>query len=98
MLKEIFTIATAQKGGPDLTKYSFRQLMVESKVIDKNVTVSHIDTYFKASNFEIEDQEGNHDLKLCRFEFLEILIRVAKAKYIDFGQETNLGSALGILL
>jgi len=44
------------------------------------------------------DQENNDDLALCRFEFIEILVRIAKGKYMDFSDETQLAYALMKLL
>ena len=52
---------------------------------DKNVNSGVIDMYFKATNFEETDQDNNDDFALNRFEFLEILIRIARGKYMDFG-------------
>ena len=56
------------------------------------------DTYFKATNFEEVDQDNNDDNALNRFEFFEILLRIAKGKYMDFGKETQLAYALMKLL
>jgi hypothetical protein len=42
-----------------------------------------IDRIFIATNFEEEEQEGNDDRSLCRFEFFEIIVRMAKQKYCD---------------
>ena len=42
-----------------------------------------IDRTFIATNFEEVDLENNDDKSLCRYEFLEIFPRLAKAKYVD---------------
>jgi len=39
------------------------------------------DRIFIASNIEEEDLQDNPDRALCRYEFLEILVRMAIAKY-----------------
>ena len=57
-----------------------------------------VDTYFKAANFEEEDQENNDDNQLVRFEFLEMLVRIAKGKFIDFGSMDSVSEALKRLL
>ena len=41
-----------------------------------------IDTYFVATNYDKEENENNDKHALVRFEFLEVLIRVAHGKYI----------------
>ena len=52
-----------------------------------------LDTYFKATNFEEEDQDGNDDNALVRFEFLEIIVRIAQCKFIEYGTMTDLAEA-----
>jgi hypothetical protein len=42
-----------------------------------------IDRIFIATNFEEEEQEGNDDRSLCRFEFFEIIVRMARQKYCE---------------
>jgi hypothetical protein len=49
------------------------------------VRATEIDLAFIATNFEEEDQEGNDDASLCRFEFFEILLRLANNKYLQPG-------------
>ena len=53
--------------------------------IKKDLTGSDIDRIFIATNFEEEDLEENDDNSLCRFEFLEIIARMAKQKYFERG-------------
>ena len=43
-----------------------------------------------AVNFEEVDMDSNDDNSLCRFEFFEILLRLAKGKFMDFGEMTSL--------
>ena len=58
-----------------------------------------IDMYFVATNFEEGgEQEGNDDRSLCRFEFFEILIRIARGKFVETGIEKNLLLAFDKLL
>jgi len=62
------------------------------------LTPGIVDTYFKATNFEEVDMETNDDNALCRFEFMEIMIRLAKGKYVDSGKEPSLSKAVQMLL
>ena len=53
------------------------------KIIDKNLTLATIDRLFIAVNFEgvpggLEDNPGK---ELCRYEFFEILVRMATVKF-----------------
>lgn len=45
--------------------------------------MSDIDRIFIATNVELEDQEANDDRSLCRFEFFEIIVRIAKTKFLE---------------
>lgn len=40
-----------------------------------------IDRIFIATNFEEVEQENNEDRSLCRYEFYEIIVRMAREKY-----------------
>ena len=67
--------------------------------MDNRLNSGIIDTYFKATNYELTDEHNqNDDDALCRYEFLEILIRIARGKYIDTGIEKNIAHAFSILL
>lgn len=66
---------------------------------DKYLNSQIIDMYFVATNYEEGgEQEGNDDRSLCRFEFFEILIRIARGKYVETKKETNLLLAFDKLL
>ena len=53
-----------------------------------------MDIYFTATNFEEDDQEGNDDRALIRFEFLEILIRIVRGKYVETKKEKTIAAGL----
>ena len=55
------------------------------KIIDKNVSTSTLDRLFIAVNVELVSMDDNPDKSLCRFELLEILVRIAGAKFKDTG-------------
>lgn len=44
-----------------------------------------MDRAFVATNYEEVDLENNDDNSLCRYELLEIIVRLAKMKYVDKG-------------
>ena len=57
-----------------------------------------IDRVFIATNYEEEDLEENDDSSLCRFEFLEIICRMAKIKYVEKHFEDTVAGAVERLL
>ena len=60
--------------------------------------MSTIDTLFIATNFEEVDMEDNPDKYLCRYEFYEILVRIAIEKYYKSKTCKTMAEAVGRLL
>jgi len=42
--------------------------------------------------------DTNDDNALCRFEFMEMIVRMAKGKYMDYGKEESLSYAVEKLI
>ena len=63
----------------------FSDFCVECNMLDKNLNISTLDRQFIATNVELVAMDENPDKELCRFEMLEILVRIAGAKYKDPG-------------
>lgn len=94
MLKNIFISAASHYGAPpDMKRREFYFFVQDAKINDKNINSGIVDTYFKATNFEEVEMDQNDDNSLCRFEFIEVIVRIAKGKYIDFGSMTSLSKA-----
>ena len=83
---------------PDMSKRAFGKFCQMAKITDGVMTTGVIDTYFVAANYEEEDLEGNDDNALVRYEFLEMLVRISKGKFIDFGAMNSEADALKRLL
>lgn len=72
---------------PSISMLDFTKICNNWKIINKkDLTSTDIDRLFYAVNFEEEDGEAasnsdNPDDELCRFEFFEIIVRIAKLKY-----------------
>ena len=93
-IKDIFVRAAVEGGQPpDMRKREFAMFCETAKIPDRNIHTGLIDTYFKATNFEEFDMEGNDDNALCRFEFFEMIVRLAKGKFMDFGNIKTLDIA-----
>jgi hypothetical protein len=66
----------------------FSNLCKKWNIVDKkDLSITDIDRLFFAVNFEEVgaddggDLDDNPDNELCRYEFFEILVRIAKLKY-----------------
>ena len=98
-LKEIFLQFVAKGGDPpDIKQLDFLEFCQSSGITDDIITASILDIYFTATNFEESDQGGNDDRALIRFEFLEILVRIVRGKYIETKKMNSLGRGLEKLI
>ena len=75
---------------PDFKRTAFLKFAEKAGITDRKVNTGIIDTYFKATNYEALNQDQNDDNALIRFEFLEIIIRLAKGKYLETGRESSI--------
>ena len=80
-LKDIFVHLASISNFPNITQLDFSDFCVKCNFLDENVTISTIDLMFIASNYEIKVDNENPDRALCRYEFYEVLLRIANAKY-----------------
>lgn len=62
---------------------NFIDTCVSWKVVDNNLSLAHVDRIFITVNFEEEQVEANDDTSFCRFEYIEAIVRLAKAKFLD---------------
>ena len=62
------------------------------------MNIEQIDNIFVATNYEEIDLEENPDKSLCRYEFYEIIVRIAQEKYVKSCTSRNLMEAVGRVL
>lgn len=92
LIKEVYHCLISKSNYPYILYQDFFDWSKQVKIFDggvideKRVTLS-----FEAANYVVEPQPGiaNPENALCRFEFLEILVRLAKDKYITFDKKTD---------
>ena len=73
--------------------------MSKCKIIDGNIIkMETIDRLFIATNYEVEEDNENPDRALNRSEFIEILIRIANAKYRETGKISTYAGAFDLFL
>jgi len=78
-LKNIFvSLMSNDAAYPNVGWLAFGKFADSVKMPDKFCKMSDIDRLFIVVNFEVDDNmEDNPDKELCRYEFLEILVRIA---------------------
>lgn len=85
-LKDIFANLASNSDWPCITQLDFGTYAEKAKIRDKKaVNMACVDRQFIATNFKEKGSatiDGNPANALTRFEFLEILARLGKEKYI----------------
>lgn len=84
-LKDLFIALASRSNFPSIGIINFCSWCDKCDVMDKSITIATIDRLFIASNYEVEKNDDNPDKELCRFEFMEILLRIANAKFRETG-------------
>lgn len=83
-LKEIFLYLSASSNYPSIGWLDFSDFCDQCEIIDKKfLNRAAVDRIFIAVNVELEELSDNPDRDLCRYEFYEILARIAMCKYQD---------------
>jgi hypothetical protein len=83
-IKEIFDNTAASSNYPTISWLDFTDFSTMCQLLDKKfLNTAAIDRLFIAVNVELEAQDENPNRELCRFEFFEIIVRIALCKYQD---------------
>lgn len=85
LLEQFQNLICSFKFYPSVTWMEFSDAVSKWRMIDKHLTSQDTDRAFVAVNFDSEALEGNDENSLCRYEFLEIIVRLAKIKYLEKG-------------
>ena len=84
-LKHIFVTLISTDDFPNIGFNTFSRFCDRAKIADRvKLTQSVLDGMFIAANWEekgADENDDNPDRALCRFEFMEIIVRIADFKY-----------------
>lgn len=80
-IKDLFTHGIGTSSFPSISWLDFCRMCDTWRIVDKNLSVTTIDRVFIVTNVELVEVEDNPDRDLCRYEFYEIITRLAKEKY-----------------
>ena len=98
LLKANFIWGASNSNFPTISIGEFTLMCKKFNFADKNVPQSTIDRFFIAVNVELENQDHNPDKELMRFEFIELLVRIANEKFCRFGPCTSFFQAFKTLM
>ena len=77
------------KNYPTITWLEFSSLANTWGIIGNGLSQTDVDRIFIATNFEEVDLDNNDDSNLCRYEYIEIIVRLAKAKFMENTKEIS---------
>ena len=80
-LKVVYTNLISRDDYPSIGWLQFTAFCKEADVFDEKCKMADVDRCFVVTNYEEEDIPENPDRALNRYEFLEILVRIADIKY-----------------
>ena len=80
-LKETFIAIAATSAWPNVGQLDFCDFATKARFLDAAVNISCVDRSFIAANLKVADVATAPSNGLKRFEFLEIIVRLANSKY-----------------
>jgi NLR family CARD domain-containing protein 3 len=85
---------------PGTSLNQFTSYSKRARFQDKNINQSALDTMFIAVNFDIGDDDGgdNPEGALIRYEFIELLVRLARDKFFKPGTSETVAEGLQMLI
>ena len=98
ILKANFIYCASNSHFPDIDIHEFTSFCKKLRIYDHNIDHSTTDRHFIAVNVELTTQVGNPDKALIRFEFIELLIRIAWDKFVRFGTVKTYTEAFQLML
>ena len=82
-LKTIFIHVASTSAWPNIGQLDFCEVATKSKFLDQFVNISSVDRSFIAANLKVEGAGAAPSNGLKRFEYFEILVRLANIKYLE---------------
>eukprot|EP01017_Pseudomicrothorax_dubius_P024524 TRINITY_DN2605_c0_g1_i1.p2 TRINITY_DN2605_c0_g1~~TRINITY_DN2605_c0_g1_i1.p2 ORF type:complete len:419 (+),score=96.01 TRINITY_DN2605_c0_g1_i1:266-1522(+) len=90
-LKSVFIRYISQECSvyPGISFMEFGRMCRDAKILDPRLKGSDIDRAFIAANYEVEESVDNPDSRLCRFEFIEAVLRLALTRFFEQGGKVS---------
>ena len=83
---------------PGTTLNDFAAFARKARLVDKAITLAVIERLFTAANAAEGEQGDNRAKSLIRYEFMELLVRIAKEKYHKTRVAASVADAFEMLL
>ena len=80
-LKQIFELTASSSSYPTISLKDFKNFADVSKIYDQHVSLTTIEQLFVITNDTINLLKNRDERALHRYEFIEIIVRLAQVKY-----------------
>lgn len=97
-LNSLFLNLICCQSYPTIGWLKFTEYCHQWKIYDRFLTTPEVDQSFIAANYQSTKLENNDEHNLVRYEFVELLVRLAKVKYFDKKVHTSLALSVRIFL
>lgn len=85
-LKEIYAhLQSESQSYPGISQLTFSYFCQQSGMVDKSFNLSSVDRLFISAIFNDGRTDALNAKEMLRFQFLEILVRIARTKYMETG-------------
>jgi hypothetical protein len=82
-LKTIHVYYAGKSNFPYIQMMEFNMFLNDFKLVEKGQTSQFYDTNFVSAHSNVSGIEGTQELSMLRFQFMELIVRIAKTKYIE---------------
>ena len=95
----MFEFLASHSTYPNISWNDFTSYCIKSNILDKNVILSTIDRLFITTNVaQHEFKKDTNERVLKRYEFFEMIIRIAIAKFKEHNKNMSIWEATKLLL
>ena len=84
-IKKIFVAQAARSSFPCISWLKYQEMCEECEIIDKDLNIEVLDQIFMDTSIDLEEMPEEPSTELQRFQFMEVIVRLAGAKYLKRG-------------
>ena len=97
-IKKIFVAQAARSSFPCISWLKYQEMCEECEIIDKDLNIEVLDQIFMDTSIDLEEMPEEPSTELQRFQFMEVIVRLAEAKYLKRGTCSSYAASVRKLL
>ena len=80
-IKNMFLLMAANSNYPCIGLNDYTLFIQRCNIYDKNLTLASVDINLAATNVSLNDYKNSSERELHRYEFMEVIVRLASTKF-----------------